>query len=310
MKPALIIGSTCVDVIIHLDHLPVTAEDLHPASQTMALGGCAYNVAYIMRLLGAPHTFISPVGTGMYGNYVADRLAAANVPVSVRIPDRDNGCCYCLVESSGERTFLSYHGVEYTFQEEWMEPYNSRDFGLVYICGLEIEEPTGGNLISWLEKHPELTVCYAPGPRGCRVAPEKAARVMALKPMLHINEQEALDLTGASDYKEAARRLHARTANTVIVTLGASGAYCIEKDGAAYHAAAAPVADIVDTIGAGDAHVGTVLACLTMGLPLSQAVSYANQVSAAVIQVSGSSLPPHLLPPPPPPETAGRTSRT
>ncbi len=297
MKPALIIGSTCVDVIIHLDHLPVTEEDLHPTSQTMALGGCAYNVASIMGLLGAPHTFISPVGTGMYGNYVADRLTAAHVPVAVRIPDRDNGCCYCLVEASGERTFLSCHGVEYTFQEEWMEPYDPGDFDLVYICGLEVEESTGVNLISWLEKHPRLKVCYAPGPRGCRVSSEKTSRIMALRPMLHVNEQEALELTGAPDYREAAARLHAQTANTVIVTLGAEGAYCIEKDGTAYNTAASPVTDIVDTIGAGDSHVGTILACLTMDIPLAQAVSYANQVAAAVIQVSGASLPPHLLPP-------------
>ena len=41
MKPALIIGSTCVDIIIHIDHLPKTEENLHPTSQTMALGGRA-----------------------------------------------------------------------------------------------------------------------------------------------------------------------------------------------------------------------------------------------------------------------------
>ncbi len=297
MKPALIIGSTCVDVIIHLDHLPVTAEDLHPTSQSMALGGCAYNVAYIMRLLGADHTFISPVGTGMYGNYVADRLSAADIPIPVRIPDRDNGCCYCLVEASGERTFLSYHGVEYTFQESWMEPYDPADFGLVYICGLEVEEPTGVNLISWLEKNPGLPICYAPGPRGCRVSPEKAARLMALKPMLHINEQEALDLTGASGYLEAAAMLHEKTGSIVIVTLGENGAFYIDKDGSCFHLPAVPAAHIADTIGAGDAHVGTVLACLTMDIPLDQAVSYANQVASAVIQVSGASLPPDLLPP-------------
>lgn len=297
MKPALIIGSTCVDIIIHLDHLPVTEEDLHPSSQSMALGGCAYNAAYMVRLLGAPHTFISPVGTGMYGNYVAQCLAQAGVPIPVRIPDRDNGCCYCLVEASGERTFLSCHGVEYTFQEAWMEPYDAADFGLVYICGLEVEEPTGVNLISWLEKNPGPDIFYAPGPRGCRVSPEKTARLMALHPMLHINEQESLDLTGASHYLEAAAMLRQKTGNTVLVTLGEKGAYCIEKDGSSFHSPAIPAACIADTIGAGDAHAGAVLACLTMGLPLEQAVSYANQVASAVIQVPGASLPPDLLPP-------------
>ncbi len=297
MKPALIIGSTCVDVIIHLDHLPVTQEDLHPSSQTMAIGGCAYNVSHIMRLLDAPHTFISPVGTGIYGNYVADRMQAAGIPVSVRIPDRDNGCCYCLVEASGERTFLSYHGVEYTFQESWMEPYDASSFGLTYICGLEVEEPTGICLISWLEKHPGLELCYAPGPRGCRISREKTDRIMALHPMLHINEQESLDLTGAGSYEKAADILNGRTGNTVIITLGSKGAYCLEKGGAHYLTVSPPVPAVCDTIGAGDAHIGTILACLTKDIPLPQALAYANLVAGAVTMVPGASLPPDRVPP-------------
>ncbi len=297
MKPALIIGSTCVDVIIHLDHLPVTTENLHPTSQSMAIGGCAYNVAYIMRLLNAPHTFISPVGGGMYGDYVASCLTAAGIPITVRVPDQENGCCYCLVEASGERTFLSYHGVEYSFDEAWMKPWESHSFGLTYVCGLEMEEPTGIHLISWLEKHSELTVCYAPGPRGCRIPREKTERLMALSPILHINEQESMELTGASDYMEAAARLHDRTHNAVIITLGEKGAYCLEKDNPPYHVAVTPNPHVVDTIGAGDSHAGTLLACLTKGLPLKQSITYANQVASAVTGVSGASLPPHLLPP-------------
>ena len=137
MKPALIIGSTCVDVIINIHHLPKTEEDIHPTSQSMAIGGCAFNAAYMVRLLNAPHTFITPVGGGTYGDYVAKLMTQAGIPIAVRVPEKENGCCYCLVEAGGERTFMSYHGVEYTFQKEWMEPYPAEDFGLTYVCGLE-----------------------------------------------------------------------------------------------------------------------------------------------------------------------------
>ena len=165
MKPALIIGSTCVDVIINIHHLPKTEEDIHPTSQSMAIGGCAFNAAYMVRLLNAPHTFITPVGGGTYGDYVAKLMTQAGIPIAVRVPEKENGCCYCLVEAGGERTFMSYHGVEYTFQKEWMEPYPAEDFGLTYVCGLEIEEPTGINLIEYLEEHPSLELFYAPGAR-------------------------------------------------------------------------------------------------------------------------------------------------
>lgn len=297
MKQALIIGSTCVDVIINIDHLPVTEENIRPTSQSMALGGCAYNVAYIMRLLGARHTFISPVGGGTYGDYVAKQLKQLGVPVAVRVPEKENGCCYCLVEAGGERTFMSYHGVEYTFQKSWMEPYNADNYGLTYICGLEIEEPTGINLIEYLEAHPQLEVCYAPGPRGVLIEKSKTRRMMALRPILHINEQEALDLSGCASYKEAAECLHSITSNTVIITLGGQGTYCLEKTGGSYLVPSTPAEHVVDTIGAGDSHVGTIIACLTNDMPLKDSIAYANRVAAAVVGVKGSSLPPELLPP-------------
>jgi sugar/nucleoside kinase (ribokinase family) len=299
MKPALIIGSTCVDVIINLDHLPRTEENLHPTSQTMALGGCAYNVASIMRLLHVPHTFISPVGTGAYGDFVENHMKKNRIPVTVRVPDQENGCCYCLVEATGERTFLSLHGAEYTFQKTWMDAYPASDYGWAYVCGLEIEEPTGIQLIEYLEEHRQLSVCYAPGPRGVSISPEKNSRMMGLHPLLHINEQEAFSLSGKKNYEDAAWALRQKTENTVIITLGARGAYCLEKSGKAYTVPSVPVTKIGDTIGAGDAHIGAILACLTMDRPLFQAVAYGNKVSAAVVSVHGASLPPDALPPMP-----------
>ena len=296
MKPALIIGSTCVDVILNIDHLPVTAENIRPAAQSMALGGCAYNVDYIMRLLNAPHTFISPVGGGTYGDYVAKELRRAGVPVAIRVPDEDNGCCYCLVEASGERTFMSYHGVEYTFQKQWMEPYDADSYGLTYVCGLEIEESTGENLIEYLEEHPQLQVCYAPGPRGRLIDPERTRRMMALHPILHINEQESMDLSGKTNVEEAASYLHGLTGNTVIITLGKHGTYCLEQDKTSYTVPGVPSAHVADTIGAGDSHIGTIIACLTNDMPLRQAIAYANKVAGAVVGVKGASLPPEQLP--------------
>ena len=70
MKQALIIGSTVADVTVRLPHLPVTGEDVIVESQSMSLGGCAYNVSEILRQSGVPYTLFSPVGTGIYGNYV------------------------------------------------------------------------------------------------------------------------------------------------------------------------------------------------------------------------------------------------
>ena len=47
---------------------------------------------------------------------------------------------------------------------------------------------------------------------------------------------------------------------------------------------------VVDTIGAGDAHMGSLIAALHQGFELPQAVRRANRVSAAVVSISGASL--------------------
>lgn len=295
MKPALIIGSTCIDVIINLDHLPKTAENLHPTSQSLKLGGCAYNVASMMRLLDAPHRFISPVGSGIYGDYVRAQLNKAGVPISVSVPEQENGCCYCLVEASGERTFLSYHGVEYSFQKEWMKPYDAGEYSFAYICGLEIEEKTGTNLIEYLEENPELEVCFAPGPRGVQISQEKLRRIYNLHPMLHINEQEAFQLSQKDTVEAAATALQQDTANTVFITLGEKGTYCLEQSGESYTIPAVP-AKVRDTIGAGDSHIGTILACLVKDIPLKSAIKYANAVASTVVSVEGATLSPQMVP--------------
>lgn len=288
-KSILVIGSTCVDLIINIDHLPVTEEDIHPFSQTMALGGCAFNTANILRQTGADFTFVSPVGSGMYGDYVEKCLRQKGFPIHVKLPG-ENGCCYCLVEAGGERTFLSVHGVEYSFRKEWMAPFRMSDYGMVYICGLEVEEPTGEILVSWLEEHPELQIFFAPGPRVASINPERIQRLLALSPILHINENESRFLSGCEDIATAACRIREMTSNTVVITLGADGACCLETTGEPYFVPAKK-AVVADTIGAGDAHIGALLSGLQRGLTMRSAIEWANEIAARVVSVKGASLP-------------------
>lgn len=336
MKKVLVIGSTVVDVIIQVDHLPSTQEDVHVQRQHMALGGCAYNVSDMIRHFNVPYTLFSPVGSGAYGDFVRTQLAARGVSTPIPCPEQENGCCYCFIEADGERTFLSYHGAEYRFRREWFQIPDASEINAVYICGLEIEEPTGTVIVEYLEAHPEFRLYFAPGPRISKINPELLARIFSLHPVLHLNEQEALFFltsnpavsnslslsdprfsTGPNAFDQslhtateapvaadslpqtdaatpadrialAAREIFSRTGNDVIITLGAKGAY--------YHTASASglipgvAARQVDTIGAGDSHIGAVIACEQLGHPLPEAIRMANHISAKVVETSGALL--------------------
>jgi sugar/nucleoside kinase (ribokinase family) len=322
MKKVLVIGSTVVDIIIDLDHLPKTPEDVHVLRQQMSLGGCAYNASDMIRHFQVPYVLFSPVGSGVYGDFVRTQLARCGVRTPIPPVAQENGCCYCFVEKSGERTFASCHGAEYLFEKEWFDLLEEEDIGSVYLCGLEIEEPTGVNIIEWLEKHPSLTLYFAPGPRMNRIEPALLNRLFALHPILHLNEQELLGfavmccsdrsekssqtdavhlleraesspgsnaLEGSISLEEAAEILYRQTQNTVIVTLGGRGAYYHDGcDSAGYVPGFLAVQ--VDTIGAGDSHIGSVIACRTRGMSLYDSIFTANRIAAKVVETKGALL--------------------
>lgn len=293
MKRLLIIGSTCVDVILRLDHLPTTGEDMHPV-QRFAMGGCAFNVAQVPKAYDVDLRFVTPIGDhGVFSDFVRAHLSNAGFQGPITVPDSENGCCYCLVERSGERTFLSVHGVEYSFHAEYMDAFAGERFDYTYICGLEVEETTGGELVAWLETHPDIagTVVYAPGPRGIEVDADRTERILAMHPILHLNEQEAQALAGRADTDTdsvlaAAQTLHAKTQNMVIVTRGADGVLWISADGSVHSAPSVP-STVVDTIGAGDSHCGAVLTGLTLGWTEDATMRFANQVASEVVAQEG-----------------------
>ena len=284
----LVFGSTVVDVVVKVPRLPSTAQDVNIISQHHQLGGCAYNVAHILQLSHLPHQLCSPVGCGVYGEFVARSLQEKNIPIFAQLPSIANGCCYCLVEPSGERTFLSHHGAEYLFQREWFTQQVLEGADSIYICGLELEEETSADLVAFLEEQSQLQIFFAPGPRITSISRDFLYRIFSLSPILHLNDEEACGFTGTVTLQEALFQLHEKTGNDVIVTQGAEGSSCIHQG--KIHFFPGKKATVVDTIGAGDAHIGTIIAALHLGMELPQALEVANAVSAAVVSVAGASL--------------------
>ena len=295
MKKVLVIGSAVCDVVMEVDHLPSRSEDINFYRQKMSLGGCAFNVCDCLRHFGVPFIPFLPVGRGMYGSFVRERLAARGIVSACPPPDGENGCCYCLVEPDGERTFLCYRGAEYLFEEEWLsrldESPDAEQIGCVYVCGLEMEEETGESIVRYLERHREYGVFFAPSARICQIAPERMERMLELRPVLHLNEEEALRFTHCEAIREAGEALSARTHNTVLVTRGRHGCLIFDpENGSCTQVDAFPAEDGGDAIGAGDSHIGSVIALLQKGYAMRDAVRGANRVAAAVAGVKGALL--------------------
>lgn len=299
-KPVLVIGSTVADIIINIDRLPKTAEDIHLKSQTMSIGGCGHNVALMIKNLNYPVTFLTPVGKGIYGDFAGKELKREGLSTDIIEVDENNGCCYCFVEASGERTFVVDHGAEYLYRKEWFTHLTPDDFCAIYVCGLEIEETTGDNVIDFL-KTVSAPIYFAPGPRISKIEKSKMDRMLALHPIMHLNVDEIVGFTCAGAVDEAAKSLYSRTHNTIIITAGENGAYLYSRDecetadncekvATLIHIPGVKDVEVVDTIGAGDGHVGALIAARSKGMSMREAVEYANTIAAKIVATQGSAL--------------------
>lgn len=286
MKKVLVIGSSVCDVIINIQQIPKQGEDENIISQSFHAGGCALNVASMLKYFHIPFDLFSPIGQGIYGEFVKRSLMKNHIPIMIE-SNQNNGCCYCLVDQTGERTFICEHGAEYRFEEEWFAYLCPQDYQYVYICGLEIEEETGEYIIEFLEQNPHLQVVFAPSPRICMIDQEKMKRIFSLHPIIHLNEYEILEFTHQNYIERAAIDLYHQTHQIVIVTLGDKGCYYYDGN---HHYISGYQVQVVDTIGAGDSHVGTILAMLYQNQSLEQCIRKANQIASLVVGQKGARL--------------------
>ena len=286
MEKTLVIGSCTVDIVIPTPRLPSTTDSINSGVHHYALGGCAYNVSQMLRLLSVPYLHGVTIGSGIYGDFVKKELEKKGIPI-FRTSSEPHGACICLVEERGERSFIAYHGIEYKFNREWFKSFDLSTFSNVYLCGLELEEDTGEEIVKFLEENRFKNIYFAPGPRLLTIKEDFVKRIFALNPIIHLNDQEIISYTD-SDIERAMKTLRSMTGNDVIVTMGKDGASILTGDDFIYEKSRE--SEVVDSIGAGDCHLGTYISYRSMGKDKREALKKANLFASEVVRHEGSTL--------------------
>lgn len=285
----LAVGAIMVDMVCRVPRLPRSGEGIVADEVRATVGGCAFNAANVLRQLGAPYRLFAPVGDGVFAGFAERELAGRGLE-ALRVPDgRDNGGCVCFVEPDGERTMLTMPGIDRYFEPVWFEDVDVTRYGCGLASGYEVEGAGGDAIVGFFEQHPELPLFYAPGPRIMGVGAEKTERINALHPVWHLNDLEARTYTGLDVLEEAGYALARECGNAVVVTAGAEGAHLFE-DGRHVLVPTEPV-EVVDTVGAGDAHLGALAAARMAGRTWEDSLVLANRVAGAVCGVRGATLP-------------------
>ncbi|MCF2529856.1 ribokinase [Yinghuangia soli] len=295
----LVVGSVNADLVVRVPRHPRPGETVLGGDLAVHPGGKGANQAVAAARLGAQVAFAGRVGSDAHGSMLVDGLRRDGVDVSlVGTEPGPSGVALITVDGRGENAITVSPGANGRLgpdAAEALEP--ALRAAAVVSLQLEIPHETVAEIMRRCGRAGTRVVLnLSPGPWA---APTDVWR---LCDPLVVNEHEALDAAarpgdGTAESALApvdrARRImrgtHAVDARprSLVLTLGAAGAICIDGDGEPAHVPA-PAVEAVDTTGAGDAFTGALAWRLACGDSLLDAVRYAVRAGAAAVTAEGA----------------------
>jgi ribokinase len=281
-----VVGSFMMDLALQAPRRPGAGESVLGTAFEMFLGGKGFNQAVAAARSGASTALVGRVGRDDFGDRFLDCLHREGIDATHVHVDSDagTGVAVPLVEPSGENSIIAVpranHRVTAADVEAAASLITNSD---VLLLQFEL-------LIA-----PVLAAAHLAHDAGVTVILNPAPAVFGLAPFvglidgLVVNRAEAAALSATradTPPALAATTLRELARCSVVVTLGADGALIADRDGDAVFAAF-PVS-AVDSVGAGDAFCGTLAASLARGVPLRDAIVYANAAGALAVTRRGA----------------------
>jgi len=284
----VVVGSSNVDLLMKMPRLPKVGETVTDCTFAQVFGGKGANQAVGAARAGGDVVFVSCVGDDAYGGQVIDSLRGDGIDTRhvSREPGVATGTALIMVGGEGQNYLAVAPGANYRLTPAHVDRAREAISGAaIVISQCEILPETLDHVIalgSELGKPVMLNLAPAR-----KIADASLARLAYLS----VNETEAEFLTGLKvatecDVETAAEALLAKGPKTVVLTLGARGAY-VAGDGVR---ALVPgfMVEAVDTTAAGDVHCGALAVALVEGRPLLEAVRFANAAAALSVTKLGA----------------------
>ncbi|EQC1555522.1 PfkB family carbohydrate kinase [Citrobacter amalonaticus] len=284
-QPVTVVGAAVIDVIADAYALPWRGCDIELKQQGVNVGGCALNIAVALKRLGIDAGNALPLGQGVWAEIIRNRMAKEGLHSLIETTQGDNGWCLALVEPDGERTFMSFSGVENQWNTDWLAQLTIPPDSLIYLSGYQLSSPCGELLVQWLEGLDRVMPFIDFGPRIGDIPDALMSRILACRPLVSLNRQEAeiaAERFGLSqDVEDLGAQWVKQFSAPLIVRHDKEGAWYFSAQSSG--CVPAFPTTVVDTIGAGDSHAGGMLAGLASGWSLADAVLLGNAVASWVV---------------------------
>lgn len=295
MEKIVVVGSTNTDMVIVTDHFPVPGETILGGKFLMNPGGKGANQAVAAARLGGQVSFISKVGQDVFGQQAIQNLLHEGIDVSAVYIDQENpsGVAQIIVDKHAENCIVVAPGANLSLNRNDID--NAIDLiekASILLVQLEVPLDT---IMYAINKATSLNkkVILNPAP-----ATPLSDEILSTLHIITPNETETELLTGVkvtdiATARQAAGHLLDKGVHSVIITMGAKGAFIFNKS--IEKMISAPNVTAVDTTAAGDTFNGALAVSLANGYSLENAVNFANRAAAfAVTKMGAQSSIPYL----------------
>jgi len=282
----VVLGAAAMDMLAWVDHLPVKDGITLARKVELQPGGSGANVAIAAARLGLKVGFIARIGSDENGQILLNEFAREKVDTSAChiVEDHPTAICFITIDSNGDRSMVALGGAGPVENcEELDRDYLSRA-RLFYItdAGHDILQFTAGIALA-----KNNLLVYSPGGIMTAGGLENLVGVLPGVDVLLLSQSEANSLLPDHPPELAARKLFARGARNVVITLGKQGVVCVTPE-QSFSLPVFPVDPVVDTTGAGDALAGGLIAGLLFGDSLKEAIRYGCAAAAIKIAQPGA----------------------
>jgi len=284
----VVIGSSNIDLLMKMDHLPEKGETVTDAVFMQVYGGKGANQAVAAARAGGNVAFVNCVGVDAYTPQMVQNFKDDGIDTRFVFKKKGiaSGHALIMIGDQGDNYISVAPGANYSLSPEKIdEALPVFEEAAMIVMQYEIREETIKYVIDLANKH-NVPVLW-------NMAPARTFDQSYISKInvLVLNEVEAGFLAGIpvedkEDAEKAANILISNGVEKVIITLGAQGAFVVTKDEKV--SVKAYQVDAADTTAAGDTFCGSFAVALVEGKSLKESLQFASAAAAISVTRMGA----------------------
>ena len=226
------------------------------------VGGAPLNAALALGRLDAPVSFACPISTDHFGDMIVEKLSGSKVALAA--PDRVTAPSPLAVVTLDDNGVPSYNfyregTADRQIDDRFIEQCLGTDFDLLHIGGTALAD--AGDFNQWIKlikaaKDNSKLVSIDPNIRPTLITDmqdytARLASAFSYADIIKASDEDCALLFGHADI-ETLRADHFATARLIVITLGSKGIMAQTSSGQPLEMPVEKLANIRDTVGAGD----------------------------------------------------------